>query len=280
MRLVDTVASMQGASSEARLEGKTIAFVPTMGYLHEGHISLIREAKKRADLVVASIFVNPKQFNESEDFDSYPRDAERDRHLLDKNGTDILFLPATEEMYPEGFQTSITVTKLAEGMCGASRPGHFRGVATVVAKLFNIVRPDVAVFGEKDYQQLALLRRMSADLNFGISIVGAPTVRESDGLAMSSRNAGLSHEERKAASSLYQSLSRGRMLFEKGEKNAETIIDGAKNTLDDSIEIDYLELRDSQTLSEIEEVSGQALFAIAARVGKTRLIDNIILKEE
>jgi len=280
MRTIDTVSVMQEASEKARREGRTIGFVPTMGYLHEGHLSLLKEAKKHADLLVASIFVNPAQFNESEDFNSYPREPERDRCLLEKNGVDILFLPATEEMYPEGFQTSIDVTKLSEGLCGAYRPGHFSGVATVVAKLFNIIRPDVAIFGEKDYQQLAILRRMNADLNFGISIVGVPTVRERDGLAMSSRNARLSPEERKLAPSLYQALTEGRRLFERGKKNAGAIVGKARGMIDDFIKIEYLEIRDSQTLSETEEISGQALFAIAARVGKTRLVDNIILKEE
>lgn len=280
MRILDTVAGMRMASTEARQEAKTIAFVPTMGCLHEGHLTLIREAKKDADLVVASIFVNSTQFNESEDFSSYPRDIEKDRHMLEENGVDILFLPDSEEMYPEGFQTIVEVTELSAGLCGDSRPGHFRGVATVVAKLFNTVRPDVAVFGEKDYQQLALIRRMNADLDFGISIVGVPTVREKDGLAMSSRNARLLPEERKAALSLYRALDKGRTIFKDGEKNASAIIREAKDSADSSIEIDYLELRDSKTLSLVEEISGEALFAIAARVGRTRLIDNIIMKEE
>ena len=280
MRLIATVAAMRETSRGARREGKTMAFVPTMGYLHRGHLALLKEAKKRADLVVASIFVNPTQFNESEDFSSYPREPERDRKLLEENGVDILFLPTTEQVYPEGFQTTIDVTGLSEGLCGSSRPGHFSAVATVVAKLFNILRPDVALFGEKDYQQLALIRRMNADLNFGISIVGVPTVREHDGLAMSSRNAGLSPEERKAAPSLYRALSRGRKLFERGERKAEAIIGEAKGVIENPIELDYLEIRDSETLAKIEEISGEALFAIAARAGKTRLIDNIILKEE
>ena len=279
MRVIDTLTGMRNASDEAKRKGKAIAFVPTMGYLHNGHLALIGEAKQRGDIVVASIFVNPEQFNESEDFNSYPREPERDRKLLEENGADILFLPKTEEMYPEGFQTCIEVTKLSEGLCGAYRPGHFRGVATVVAKLFNIVRPNTALFGEKDYQQLALIRRMNTDLDFGISIVGVPTVREYDGLAMSSRNARLSPEEREMAPSLYQALAKGKLLFEKGERNTATIISEAKTIIDDSIELDYLELRDTQTLSEIEEISGEALFAIAAMVGKTRLIDNIIMKE-
>ncbi len=280
MRVVDTVAGIREASSEARREGKTIAFIPTMGYLHKGHLALIREAKKHADLIVASIFVNPKQFNESEDFNAYPREPGKDKKALEENGVDVLFLPDTEEIYPKGFQTLVEVTKISGGLCGASRPGHFRGVATVVAKLFNIVRPDFAVFGEKDYQQLAIIRRMNSDLNFGISIIGVPTVREYDGLAMSSRNARLSPEERKAAPSLYKALSNARTLFEMGERKAEAIIGEAKDIIENSIELDYLEIRDSETLAKTEEISGEVVFAIAARVGKTRLIDNIILKEK
>ena len=280
MRVINTLTGMRNASDEVKRKAKGIAFVPTMGYLHEGHLALFKEAKKHADLIVASIFVNPKQFNESEDFNSYPREPEKDRKALEENGVDVLFLPDTEEIYPKGFQTSVEVTRLSEGLCGASRPGHFKGVATVVAKLFNIVRPDFAVFGEKDYQQLALLRRMNSDLDFGISIIGVPTVRERDGLAMSSRNARLSPEERNAASSLYKALSNGRKLFKGGERKAEAIIGKAKDIIENSIELDYLEIRDSETLAKTEEISGEVVFAIAARVGKTRLIDNIILKEK
>jgi len=254
--------------------------VPTMGFLHEGHLSLVRDGKMRGDRVVVSLFVNPAQFAPQEDFASYPRDFARDRELLNDIGIDVLFHPAVEEIYPEGFETRIEIGELSKPLCGAVRPGHFSGVATVVAKLFNIVRPQVAVFGCKDYQQLQIIRRLVRDLNFDIEVIGHPTVREPDGLAMSSRNAYLDSEERKAALCLYRSLRYAEELVRRGERRAAAIVDSARGEIarEALTRIEYISLCDPENLREIELITDSALLALAVRIGKARLIDNIILK--
>ena len=271
---------MRDWSEAERRQGRRIALVPTMGFLHEGHLSLVRDAKARADRVVVSIFVNPKQFGPQEDFVSYPRDFDRDRKLLDEENVDILFHPKAEEIYPDGYETHVDVGKLSAFLCGVSRPGHFRGVATVVAKLFNIVRPDIAIFGCKDYQQLQIIRRMVRDLNFDTEIVGHPTVREPDGLAMSSRNAYLSSAERSAALCLSRSLRKAQELVENGERSAATLLEtvGREIAREPLARLDYVSFSDPETLVGIEKLNDSALLALAVRIGHTRLIDNVILK--
>jgi len=252
-----------------------------MGYLHEGHTSLINIARKHADIVVVSIFVNPIQFGPSEDYDRYPRDIERDKEILEKMGVDIMFYPSVDDLYPKGFTTYVEVKGLSDKLCGRYRPGHFRGVTTVVAKLFNIVMPDIAVFGEKDAQQAIIIKRMVRDLNFPVKIIVGPTVREPDGLAMSSRNEYLTEEERKVAPAIYQSLLLAKNLVEQGERDASKIIAAMHEFLSkyDRIRVEYIEIVDKEELNPIERLEkGEALIAIAAYLGKARLIDNITVK--
>jgi pantoate--beta-alanine ligase len=279
MRTVNTIAGMKAAAIEARSKGKTIGFVPTMGYLHEGHLSLVRESRKSADVTVVSLFVNPLQFGPQEDFRRYPRDPERDAALLEKEGVDILFLPENREMYPEGYRTSVEVAGLQDKLCGRSRPGHFRGVATVVLKLFNIVRPDYAFFGQKDAQQVVILQKMVQDLNADMEIRAMPIIREPDGLAMSSRNAYLSAEERRAALVLSSSLGEARRMFENGERAAGPIRERLSSAIaaESLARIDYVEIVDPSSLEPVERIDGEALVALAVYIGKTRLIDNEIL---
>jgi pantoate--beta-alanine ligase len=279
MQIIESIAAMRAWSEAERRQNRRIALVPTMGFLHAGHLALVRDAKSRGDRVAVSIFVNPAQFGPHEDFAAYPRDLERDVALLEKEGTDVLFQPSVEEMYPAGVQTHVEVEKLSLPLCGGFRPGHFRGVATVVAKLFNIVRPHLAIFGQKDYQQLQIIRRMTCDLNMDVEIVGHATVREADGLAMSSRNAYLSSEERQAAVCLPRSLCKAERMVRRGETSARALIalvraELAKEPLG---EVEYVELRDAQTLEEIETIDHVALLALAVRFGKARLIDNRVL---
>ena len=280
MRISEHVQEMSRWSEAQRRDGRRIALVPTMGFLHEAHLCLVRDGKKRADRVVVSLFVNPKQFAPSEDFAAYPRDFERDRELLGRESIDVLFHPAAGEIYPAGFQTQVSVDKLGLFLCAPHRPGHFQGVATVVAKLFNIVRPHVAIFGEKDYQQLQLIRRLVQDLNFDIEIVGHPIVREADGLAMSSRNIYLSPEERQAALCLSRSLGLGACMVRRGETRERVITEAVRAEIEKEplAKVEYVTLCDSATLEAVEAVQGTALLALAVRVGKTRLIDNRILK--
>ena len=263
-----------------RRDGRRIAFVPTMGFLHDAHLSLVRDGKKRGDRVVVSIFVNPAQFSPNEDFAAYPRDFERDRRLLESEHVDVLFHPSVREIYAEGYQTHVDVENLSALLCGAHRPGHFQGVATVVTKLFNIVRPHVAIFGEKDYQQLQLVRRLVRDLNFDIEIIGYPIVREPDGLAMSSRNIYLSPRERQAALCLSRSLSRASCMVKRGETRRGVITEAARAGIEEEplARVEYVTLCDSATLEPVEEIRGSVLLALAVRIGKTRLIDNLILK--
>ncbi len=279
MRICKTIDDMRAASREARRQGKTFGFVPTMGALHGGHLSLVRAAQAKSDVVAVSIFVNPLQFGPTEDLAKYPRTFDRDRELLEKEAVGILFAPTAEEMYPAGAITYVTVEGLSERLCGKSRPGHFRGVATVVAKLFHIVEPDLAFFGQKDAAQATIIRRMVRDLNLPIEIVVCPIVREPDGLAMSSRNAYLSPQERNSALVLNRSLTEVKNRFDQGERNAAKLIAAGKQILtqEPRVRLDYLEIVDPDTLDPMRSVTGSALVAVAAVVGNTRLIDNILL---
>jgi len=264
-----------------RRDGQVIGFVPTMGNLHDGHLSLIDMARQRADKVVASIFVNPLQFGEGEDFSSYPRTEERDRGLLEDNGCDGLFMPAVKELYPEGGMpvTIVEVPELSNILCGAHRPGHFRGVTTVVAKLFNLVEPDLAVFGEKDYQQLVVIRRMVEDLCFPVEIVPAPTGREPDGLAMSSRNQYLTESERRTAPSMYRELQRVARVISEGERDLGKACDAAVAALwEEGFRPDYFEVRRASNLAEVGADDRDLVILAAARLGRARLIDNVRLR--
>ena len=280
MEIIEDIQEMQRWSDVQRQRGERIVLVPTMGFLHDAHLSLAREGKKRGDRLVVSIFVNPAQFSPNEDLAAYPRDFERDRALLEREHADVLFHPWVQEIYPEGYQTHVDVNKLGVFLCGAHRPGHFQGVATVVTKLFNIVRPHVAIFGEKDYQQLQLVRRLVRDLNLAIEIVGHPIVREADGLAMSSRNIYLNPEERQAALCLSRSLGRAACVVKRGEIRGRVITDAVSAEIEKEplARVEYVTLCDSATLEPVEEIRETALLALAVRVGKTRLIDNAILR--
>lgn len=279
MRMVAGICEMQSLALSLKREGKRIAFVPTMGFLHDGHASLLREGRRRGDVLVLSIFVNPIQFGPHEDLERYPRNLEGDCAIARECGVDIVFTPTAPEMYPDGFQTSIRVNRLALPLCGASRPGHFDGVATVVTKLFNIVQPDVALFGAKDFQQLAIIRRMAADLSQPVEIVGMPIVREADGLAMSSRNAYLSPEERRSALCLSRAIGLVRQSYAAGEHDAAALLTAARQLIEaePAAVIDYLELRHIATLEEVSTASDETLIALAVRIGATRLIDNSVL---
>ena len=270
---------MREWSEAERRAGRRIALVPTMGFLHRGHLCLVSDAGTRADRLVVSIFVNPIQFGPGEDFSAYPRDFERDRALLEKEGVAVLFHPSLAEMYPEGAQTHVEVERLSLPLCGALRPGHFRGVATVVAKLFNIVRPHVAVFGEKDYQQLQVIRRLARDLSMDVEIAGHPIVREADGLALSSRNAYLTQAERAAAVCLSRALCRAERLFKRGETSAQALLRSARAEIDNEplAGAEYVKLCDAETLDDIETIDHAAVLALAVRIGKARLIDNRVL---
>jgi len=279
VKICHTIDEMRSASRAARQNGRQLGFVPTMGALHAGHISLVRAARQRCDAVAVSIFVNPTQFGPKEDFSKYPRTFERDRELLEAEGVAILFAPSTEEMYPPGATTFVTVEGLSDKLCGRSRPGHFRGVATVVAKLFNIVEPDLAFFGQKDSAQAVIIRRMVRDLAFDVEIVVCPIVREPDGLALSSRNAYLDPRQRKQATVLYRSLMRVQSLADRGESSSTRLIAAARDVFQEEPEVrlDYFEIVDRDTLDPVADISQGALVAVAAFVGGTRLIDNIVL---
>lgn len=264
-----------------RAAGRTIALVPTMGFLHEGHLELMRAGKQHADELIISIFVNPTQFGPGEDLDRYPRDVDGDLRKARGVGVDIVFMPSVEEIYPDRFQTRVQIEDLPHHLCGLSRPGHFDGVATVVAKLFNLTKPHLAVFGQKDYQQLAIISRMVMDLNMDIRILGVPTVREPDGLAMSSRNSYLSPEERRSALCLKKSIDLAREMFQGGEDQAHAIADAVRSLVlsHPFTKIDYVALCDPITLDDLDVLTGEALLALAVRVGKTRLIDNCLLRK-
>jgi pantoate--beta-alanine ligase len=270
---------MQAICREIRRSGKSLGFVPTMGALHEGHLSLVRAARAHNQVVAASIFVNPLQFGPNEDFSKYPRAMERDQNLLEAEKVDLLFAPSTDEMYAKGAVTSVYVEGLSEKLDGKSRPGHFKGVTTVVAKLFEIVRPDRAYFGQKDAAQVAVLRKMVQDLNIDLELVVCPIIRERDGLAMSSRNAYLSPEQRKQALVLNRSLMRVQAMADRGENSAAALREEGKQVVaeEPGAELDYFEIVDANTLEPVEDISKGALVAVAAHVGTTRLIDNLVL---
>lgn len=280
MKVISSISEMQETSNRLRAMGHTIGFVPTMGYLHEGHLKLVEVAKEHASVVVVSIFVNPTQFGPKEDYNRYPRDPEGDLRKLSELKVDYVFMPEAQEMYPEGFQTVVSVKELTRGLCGASRPGHFDGVATVVTKLFNIVKPHFAVFGQKDYQQLTVISRMVKDLNMDIMIIGVPTVREPDGLAMSSRNSYLTSEERKSALCLYKSIQKAQEMVLGGERDAERIKEEIKRFILSFpfTKVDYVTIVHPYTLEELKRIEQESLLALAVFVGNTRLIDNAIIK--
>lgn len=279
MKIIRSPREMQETALTLRREGTRIGFVPTMGYLHEGHLSLMRIARKHADVAVVSIFVNPTQFGPDEDLSKYPRDFERDEGLCRRENVDLVFYPAADDMYPKDHSTWVVEERLSRGLCGASRPGHFRGVCTVVAKLFNIVLPDVAVFGEKDAQQLRLIERMVRDLDFPVRILRGPTVREPDGLAMSSRNAYLSPEERTQALCLRRALDQAQALHGAGERSTDRVVAAMREVIAAAplAKIDYIDVVDDVTLRPVTTLDRPCLIALAVHVGKTRLIDNTVV---
>ena len=273
---------MQSFSTSLRMDGNKIAFVPTMGYFHEGHLSLMKEAKNMADCLVVSIYVNPTQFGPKEDFSKYPRDLDRDLKMAESVNVDVIFFPPDKEMYPANYQTYVDVEKVTQNLCGMSRQGHFRGVATVCNKLFNIVKPDFAVFGKKDFQQFVTIKRMVDDLNIDIQIVGSPTVRESDGLAMSSRNKYLNKDERKSALTLFKALKLAQKLYSNGEKKSSVIITEVEKLIKRAsfTAIDYIKICDTRTLKDADKIKNQSVIALAVKVGNTRLIDNHVFGEK
>lgn len=278
MQVVKTKLELKAALKTLRAGHKTVGFVPTMGFLHEGHLSLVRRAKAENDVVVVSIFVNPTQFGPNEDFESYPRDLEKDSKLVEGEGCDIVFAPEPDEMYPKPYMTYVDVYgDLTNKLCGASRPGHFKGVATVVTKLFNLVRPTRAYFGQKDAQQVAVIEQMVADLDMNLEIVPCPIVREADGLALSSRNTYLTESDRKDALVLSQSLLWAKNAIESGERNAAILLKEIRDRIEGvpATEIDYIQIVDARTLESVETLKGTILIALAVKVGKPRLIDNM-----
>ena len=280
MQIVTTVKEVRTQVKEWKKQGLSVGFVPTMGYLHEGHASLMKRAKEGCDKVVASIFVNPMQFGENEDLDSYPRDLQADAKLCESIGVDLIFHPEVEEMYADGFCSFVDMNGLTKELCGKSRPIHFRGVCTVVNKLFNIVTPDKAFFGQKDAQQLAVIRRMVKDLNMDIEIVGCPIIREEDGLAKSSRNTYLNEEERKAALILSQTIRLGEQMVKAGVTDVAELVTAMKENISKEplAKIDYVEAVNMDTIEKIDKVEGTVLVAMAVYIGKTRLIDNFIVE--
>jgi len=279
MIVINEVKVMKAHVRMIRSKKQTIALVPTMGYLHEGHVSLMHKARNLADHLIVSVFVNPTQFGLGEDLDKYPRDLERDKKLAAQARVECIFHPTPEQMYPAGYATYVDVEGITAGLCGASRPTHFRGVATVCAKLFNIIEPDVAVFGEKDFQQLAVIKRMVEDLNMGVQIIPHHTVREEDGLAMSSRNAYLSGEERKNATVLHKALLNARGLYQAGERDAQAVRAAAVAMIESTpgAVIDYIEIVDSVALRPLATIEPGAVMALAVKFGRTRLIDNMVI---
>jgi pantoate--beta-alanine ligase len=276
MKLINSIQEMKSLRKNVR---GTLGFVPTMGYLHEGHISLVQQSVKDNDVTAVSIYVNPTQFGANEDFQAYPRDLDRDLKLLEKEGTDIVFFPSNNEMYPDDYCTWVDVEKITVRLEGEIRPGHFRGVATIVTKLFNIVQPDKAYFGQKDAQQALVIKKMVKDLNMNLEVIVMPTLREKDGLAMSSRNTYLNPGERKAATILYKALSKAKQLKEQGETGTSNIRNQMELLIKSEplAKIEYISIADTQTLEELSTLSSQSLVSMAVRIGKTRLIDNLII---
>ncbi len=279
IEIIRTPAELRERAFALRSEGKRIGLVPTMGALHEGHLSLLRQARPLCDTLVLSIFVNPRQFGPGEDLDKYPRDEEGDLAMAVECGADVAFCPTAESMYPQGYQTTVRLPALAEPLCGAGRPGHFDGVATVVSKLFQAALPHVAIFGEKDFQQLAILKQLNLDLGFGIEVLGGPIVREPDGLALSSRNVYLRSDERAQAPRLQQGLQAAAQRFREGITDTQVLVSAARAIVDSAplAELEYLDVRDATTLEEVREITAPAVIAVAARFGRTRLIDNLVL---
>ncbi|MCX5849081.1 MAG: pantoate--beta-alanine ligase [Deltaproteobacteria bacterium] len=282
MKVIKSVEKMQSFSESLRLQGERIAFVPTMGYFHEGHLCLMKEAKKMADCVVVSIYVNPSQFGPKEDFSKYPRDLERDLKMAESVGVDVIFYPPDKEMYPAGYQTYVDVEEVTQNLCGMSRPGHFRGVTTVCNKLFNIVKPHIAIFGKKDFQQYISIKRMVDDLNLDLQIIGFPTVREADGPAMSSRNKYLKKNERPSALTLFRALKLAQKLYSNGEKKSSVIIKEVEKLIKKVpyTEIDYIKICSTETLRDVDKVKNQTVMALAVKVGTTRLIDNHVFGDK
>lgn len=282
MDIIHSPQQITEFSREARRAGKTIAFTPTMGAFHQGHLSLMRMARQRADISITSIFVNPIQFGPGEDFDKYPRNLDQDAAMAGEEGVNIIFAPSPAQMYPAGFKSKVQVDGLTDCLCGESRPGHFDGVTTVVAKLFNIVKPDMAIFGRKDFQQLAVISKMVRDLNFDIEIIGHPIVREPDGLAMSSRNSYLSSKERRSALALFKCIQHASQYAKKGSTSVEQLIGQCEEILNshERVIIDYISVVDRLTLKKQTEINRDSAFLLAAKVGKTRLIDNTILLDD
>jgi pantoate--beta-alanine ligase len=280
MEIIVSVSEMQKQADRLRQEGKTIGLVPTMGYLHEGHLSLIREATKQSDIVVMSIFVNPTQFGPGEDFKDYPRDFDRDAKLAESAGCDIIFHPDVQEVYSANHKTYVEVEQITGVLCGVFRPTHFRGVTTIVAKLFNIIKPHIAVFGQKDAQQAIVIKRMVEDLNFDLKILVAPIMREPDGLAMSSRNIYLTPGQRNQAVVLYQSLMHAKKLIEQGERHADHVKEQIRSMIEQQpdAKIDYIEIVDTINLNPLQQLQGEVLIALAVKIGKPRLIDNVIVR--
>lgn len=280
MKVVHKISEVREIVNKWKREGLSVGLVPTMGYLHEGHQSLIKKAVEQNDRVVVSVFVNPMQFGENEDLASYPRDLEKDTKLCEETGADLIFNPTPEEMYPEGFCSYVDMNGLTKELCGKSRPIHFRGVMTVVSKLFNIVTPNKAYFGMKDAQQLLIIKRMVKDLSFGIEIVGCPIVREEDGLAKSSRNTYLNEEERKAALILYKTINLGKKLLEEGERDSAVLLSKMKENINKEplAKIDYVEAVDIEKVEKVDKIKGTVLVAMAVYIGKTRLIDNFVFE--
>jgi len=279
LKVIDDIHRMATFSKILKKESKTIGFVPTMGYLHDGHISLIKAAKQHTDTAIASIFVNPKQFSPGEDLDKYPRDIKRDEEMARLAGCDVLFYPSAEDMYPDNYATYVNVERLTNTLCGLSRPGHFRGVTTVVAKLFGIIKPDIAYFGQKDAQQAVVVKKMVEDLNMDIEIKVMPIVRDGDGLAMSSRNMYLSEKERKDALCLNQALIKAEAAVKSGERHAPKIIAMISDIIKNkpTARIEYIEVVDAKTLKAVDVIVGETLIVLAVFIGKTRLIDNVVL---
>jgi pantoate--beta-alanine ligase len=282
MQLAETIQAVRHLVKSARQQGKRIGFVPTMGAFHIGHVALIDEAAKQCDFVIVSIFVNPTQFGPGEDFEKYPRPLENDLDICRDRDVDVVFVPTAEEMYPQEILTWVNVEKLTENLCGRFRPGHFSGVATVCAKLFNIVCPDAAFFGQKDAQQAVVIQRMVADLNMPLEIVLCPTVRDSDGLALSSRNQYLSSGQRQDATYIYKSLQKAQELIAGGQRNVQAVVAQMKDVLNQpgTIKVQYVSIVNADSLKELQEVDGKVLIAVAAKIGRTRLIDNIVVDTE
>jgi pantoate--beta-alanine ligase len=281
MKVIESISEMQKFSESLRIKGQMISFVPTMGYFHNGHLNLMKEGKRRSDFLVVSIYVNPTQFGPGEDFEKYPRDFERDARLSESVGVDVIFMPSNAEMYPVNFQSYVEVEETTKNLCGLSRPGHFRGVATICMKLFNIVKPNITIFGKKDFQQFVTIKRMVQDLNLDMEVIGFDTTREADGLAMSSRNVYLKGPERESALSLSRSLKIAKELYEQGVRDTGAIMEKVQQNIESYpyTAVDYVKICETKNLKDLKYIDTEAVLALAVKVGKTRLIDNYVFGE-